>query len=270
MDFTPQFGMGSLPPRTDVRDYKVASAINAAELPISYSVPLYMSVKNQGGVNSCVAHALSSILEYHDKGENVLSTNFIYGGQYSICGRNGSGMYLRDACKIANHYGDTLETDCPGNTEVSDCYDIADEALTNEAAMEVAERFKIKSYATVKSDTDIKYAIMNYGPVLASVKWFYDTHVDDEGIMQTKHEGDFGYHAIVLYGWNEKGFLMQNSWGRGWGNQGRAILPYSYGIREAKAVVDADNDDIIVPRRNTFLDFIYKIINFFANLFPSR
>lgn len=270
MNFTPQFGMGSLPPRTDVRDYKVASAINAAELPVSYSVPLYMSVKNQGGVSSCVAHATASILEYHDKGEHTLSTNFIYGGQYSICGRDGRGMYLRDACKIVNHYGDALESDCPGNTEVTDCYGIADNALMDEAAMEAAARFKVKSYANANGDTDIKYAIMNYGPVLASVKWFYDTFVDDEGVMQTKHEGDFGYHAIVLYGWNEKGFLMQNSWGRGWGQQGRAILPYSYGICEAKAMVDADNDDIIVPKRNWFVDFFYRLINFFANLLPHR
>lgn len=270
MEQIPQFAMGALRPTTDVRDYKLkASAVCAADLPSEYTCEIKAKVKNQGSVNSCVAHAMASILEHHDGGENKLSTNFIYGGQYSICNREGAGMYLRDACKIVNTYGDPLEADCRGNTEVTDCYSIADATLANEDAMRIAERFKIKSYANLIGTQNVKYAIMNYGPVLGTVKWYYDTKVVD-GVMQTSHTGDYGYHAIVLYGWNEEGFLMQNSWGRDWGEGGRAILPYSYGLEEAKGIVDADNDDIVVPARNWLLDFVYEIINFICNLFSKK
>ena len=262
-----QYAFGALPPKIDVRDYKVASAaICKTILPIEYYWEPVAKVKNQGAVSSCVAHAMSTILEFHDNGQHELSTNFIYGGQKSICGRDGAGMYLRDACKIANKYGDTLEKHCGGNNEVPNCYSIADAALNNEEALGIAAAFKISSYADLKSNDDIKYAIMTYGPVLASVKWYDDTKVKN-GKMVSSYEGDYGYHAIVLYGWNEEGFLMQNSWGKTWGNGGRAILPYDYKIREAKGIVDAANDDIVVPPSNTILDFIYKIINFFANLF---
>ena len=271
MDFTPRFGMGSLPPKTDVRDYQVKAGVaRIAELPEEYSVEPCMKIKDQGCVSSCVAHATSTILEFHDGAKDTLSTNFIYGGQRAICEREGAGMYLRDACKIVKDYGNPLESQCRGNDEVPDCYDIAEKALSDTEVMETAKMYKINSYASVYTDADIKYAIMNYGPVLASVKWFYDTYVDDNNVMQTSHKGDYGYHAIVLYGWNKKGFLMQNSWGRSWGNKGRAILPYTYGINECRAIVDADNEDIVVPTRNRLLDIVYKIINFLCNLFPKK
>ena len=262
---------GALPPKTDVRDYKVAGAANEKiELPKEYSVDYLPPIKNQGGVSSCVAHATASILEYHDKGQHNLSTNFIYGGQNSICGRDGQGMYLRDACKIVRKYGDALEEDCRGNTEVQACYDLADAALADEEIISRASRFKINSYADANSIDDIKYAIFNYGPVLISVKWYKDYKVDKNGVMYTSETGDYGYHALMAYGWNETGFMIQNTWGKLWGNKGRAILPYQYKVREAKAMVDADNDDIIIPKRNKFLDIIYAILNFFANFFPKR
>ncbi|MFG6458550.1 hypothetical protein [Roseateles sp. BYS96W] len=35
-----------------------------------------------------------------------------------------------------------------------------------------------------------------------------------------------GGHAFALVGFNERGFVMQNSWGTGWGASGFAVLPY--------------------------------------------
>ena len=72
---------GALPPKTDLRDYKVAAA--NTQFPERFSVPFLPDVKNQKNVGSCVAHATSSVLEYFNKmetGENIpLSTDFIYG-----------------------------------------------------------------------------------------------------------------------------------------------------------------------------------------------
>jgi C1A family cysteine protease len=270
MDNLEERGLGALPPKIDVRDYKVAgAAVDTTALPKSFSLNPIMSIKSQGSVSSCVAHAVSSILEYHARAEHKLSTNFIYGAQFPLFNRDGKGMFLRDACKIVKDYGDPLEADCPGNFEVRACYDDAEAALNNEEIMKVALRFRIKSYVNLDSDKEIKYAIMNYGPVLASVKWYRDTVVRS-GVMESKLDGDYGYHAIVLYGWNEKGFLMQNSWGRFWGDNGRAILPYNYGICEAKALVDDERDDIVVPKRNKFIDILYRILNYVLNLFYKR
>ncbi|WP_102128458.1 hypothetical protein [Deinococcus planocerae] len=42
-----------------------------------------------------------------------------------------------------------------------------------------------------------------------------------------------GGHAFALVGYNEVGFLVQNSWGSGWGGGGFATLPYDDWLRSA-------------------------------------
>lgn len=261
---------GCNPPITDVRDYRLAKAVGI-ELPEKYSIPNLPKVKNQREVSSCVAHATSSILEYYDinNGDNTLSTNFIYGIQNKHCGHNGSGMYLRDACKIVRDFGDMLEKDCPGNNEVPDSWDIAESSLNDEDKANRAKAFVIKSYFKCSGEKDIKRAILNYGPVLCSVKWYDTFKCDNDGVLTGEKTGDYGYHAVMIYGWDERGFLCQNSWGKDWGNRGRFVLPYSIGVREAHGMVDLEDSEIVAPPRNTFLDIIYKIINFFANIFKN-
>ena len=71
---------GCKPSPKDLRDYKIA---NLSQRNITYPEHFILDnlpqIKNQTTVNSCVAHAMSSILEYHDKSVHTLSTNFIYG-----------------------------------------------------------------------------------------------------------------------------------------------------------------------------------------------
>ena len=261
---------GCNPPVVDVRDYKLAKASKDDSLPIAYSPMVLPNVKNQGSVSSCVAHATSSILEYHDLGigRNTLSTNFIYGIQKKECGHEGSGMYLRDACKIVTKYGDMLESECKGNDEIPKCWDIAEQSL-EDYGTENSLYFRAESYFNCKDNDDIKRAIYNYGPVLASVKWYDTFKVNEDGILEGKQSGDYGYHAIMIYGWNEEGFACQNSWGNRWGEKGRFILPYNIPVAEAKGIVDADDNTIVKPKRNGFLDIVYKIVNFILNIFKN-
>lgn len=260
---------GCLKSPIDVRDYKIASS-GKEDLPEEYEVSILPGVKNQKSVNSCVAHSTSSILEYYEKivgRDQKLSTNFIYGIQKAECGHEGQGMYLRDACKIVSKYGDMLEDDCPGNNEVPKCWDIAEIALNNEAYKSNASAFKIKSYFSCTSINAIKKAIMNYGPVLASIDWYDSYKPDSNGVLPTIKSGEHGYHAIMIYGWDETGFKCQNSWGKTWGNKGRFIAPYKIKIEEARCFVDEVDTKVIIPKRNNFLDFFYKIVNFILNLF---
>lgn len=262
---------GCLKSPTDVRDYKIACSTKEW-LPLEYEIDVLPRVKNQKNVNSCVAHSTSSILEYYENicgRDNKLSTNFIYGIQKSECGHEGQGMYLRDACKIVCKYGDMLENDCPGNTEVPECWEIAEKALENNKFKENAGSFKIKSYFRCNNNNAIKKAIMNYGPVLASINW-YDSYVpDDNGVLSTDKKGNSGYHAIMIYGWDVRGFKCQNSWGKYWGNDGRFISPYEIKIQEARCFVDEVDTKVIIPKRNTFFNLFYNLINFFMNLFKN-
>ena len=44
-------------------------------------------------------------------------------------------------------------------------------------------------------------------------------------VIQRKGRADGG-HAVALVGYTAQGFIVQNSWGRGWGAAGFALLPY--------------------------------------------
>lgn len=269
-------GKGALPAKTDVRDYRVKAT--SGDFPETFELNYLPKVKNQHAVNSCVAHATSSILEYFNKKEVnstvELSTNFIYGMQGVALGRYDSGMYLRDACKIVKEYGDPTEDTIKGNTEQPNCAKRLSEQLTDEVYAEAAIG-KIDSYARCRTEKEIKHALMNYGPVLASIKWYDDSIITHDGVIIMNTEADYGYHAIMIYGWNKKGWLCQNSWGSTWGNCGRFIYPFnntylSEKIEEAWLFVDAKNSDIYAPKRNKGFDFFYSIINFILNLFKGR
>lgn len=261
---------GCLPPVKDVRDYRLKKAAGATKLPSVFTLSILPRVKDQGSVRSCVAHASSSILEYHaihEGKEAKLSTAFIYGIQKDLCGRTESGMYLRDACKIVNTYGDMYEEDCEGNVEVPSAHKLAEDSLADIDKLTKASEFKIASYFKLKNNNDIKRAIMNYGPVLASVKWYDTFHLDSNDRLVGEQSGDYGYHAIMLYGWCPEGFVAQNSWGKNWGSGGSFVIPNEIAIREAWQWIDAEDGQIVKPVRNTFMDFVYKIVNYIINLF---
>ena len=251
----------------DSRDYTLkANVVSDCKVPEEYILPVKASIKNQKNVSSCVAHATSSILEYHSNPHQTLSTNFIYGIQNKLFNRDTEGMMLRDACKIVANYGDMLEEDCPGNTEIPNCYDSALNAFCDEDKVERASQFRISSYFYCINQDHIKYAIYKHGPVLASIKWYKDYKVNKSGILEGSHTGSYGYHAVMVYGYNKDGFLCQNSWGASWGNSGRFILPYNIKFVEARGLVDWNGeDDLKKPKVDGFFNTIYKIFNLLVN-----
>lgn len=258
---------GCRPSPFDIRDHRVRAVCTQA-LPEEFQLDFSdIAIKNQKSVSSCVAHAMSTILEYHAKGKYTLSTNFIYGIRKRLFAQEGKGMYLRDACKIVTTYGDPVEEDCPGNTEIPNVYDIASRALDNEEIMRSAADFRTKSYYKCDTIEDVKAALCNYGPILASVKWYDDFKVS-KGVLTGGKSKGYGYHAIVIYGYNSQGFLCQNSWGKYWGDKGRFILPYEIELREARGLVDMDNDNYVTPPKiKGFWNTLYKILNMIVNLF---
>ena len=262
-----EHGLGCLHEKLDIRDYKLKKGIAmSVAFPPSYVCEGYRNVKSQGSVGSCVAHATTEILEFHNGGQK-LSTNFIYGIHKKLYATPGPGMYLRDACKIVREYGDPIYDLCPGNTEVNKVYTIAEEAFDKKEVLQNAAKYRIDSFAKLNSISDIKYALMNYGPVLSSVDWYSNNKVVNGVLIQGGEKN--GGHAIMLYGWNEQGWLMQNSWGKSWGKGGCCVLPYDYKLTGTYSFVPASSmdTDVVIPARNKFVEVIFSIINAILNLF---
>lgn len=61
-----KYVLGALFSKPDVRDYKIACALDESQFPENFELKLPI-IKNQGSVGSCVAHAISEVVEYHHK-----------------------------------------------------------------------------------------------------------------------------------------------------------------------------------------------------------
>ena len=256
---------GAVKSPIDIRDY----TINAIQdLPNEFQLHT-PAIKNQGSESTCVAHALSSVIEYHYERQHdtkkKFSTDFIYGYRnpgYYI----GDGMVIRDALKTVQKVGDTYKTDCSGNSD----YQTAMKKVSDnkENLVKLAYPHRITSYVSLKSEQEIKTALYTTGPVIISMNWHNGYKLVND-VYTYKTGAQYGRHCVMIYGWNETGWLIQNSWGAAWAKDGRFILPYDFKINEAWGIVDNIQDseliDINVPTTNTFLNFLSKCYNKLAN-----
>ena len=261
--------LGAIPSEKDVRDYKgVAKTVN---FPTEFELKM-VRVKNQGSTGSCVAHAISSVIEYFNSVQNndktEMSTVYIYGNRENST-HKGEGMIIRKAIAATCKYGDVPKVDFPGNKEVPEA--IKDFEQAKESLYEKGQLSKFTSYYRLNSKNDIKASLINNGPVVMSLRWYDDIKVK-QGVITTECGSSDGNHCMVIYGWNEQGWKILNSWGLGWGNRGRAILPYDVPLREAWGIIDTyTNDnlkdmDIEKPFNSSLGKIIAKIINAILNL----
>lgn len=87
---------------------------------------------------------------------------------------------------------------------------------------------------TIPSVKEMKEAISKYGPLAAAVKvtqsfQAYSSGVFDE-IKNSKLQPRDVNHAITIVGWDDskKAYLVKNSWGKKWGQNGYIWVAYGY------------------------------------------
>jgi C1A family cysteine protease len=98
--------------------------------------------------------------------------------------------------------------------------------------------------------------------------WYKDYKLKN-GVYTYTNKETRGYHCVCIYGWDERGWLVHNSWGRSWGQQGKFVVPFDFKWREAWAIVDSieGEGDIVRPEDNWFVKTFSTIINAIANFF---
>ena len=231
---------GALTSPTDVRNYRMVSASSIGGLPITYEIQNMPDVKNQGFYSACVAYALAVIAEWHCRryGDETadLSPFYNYGNRrYTTW--TGKGLYSCDALKTARKVGFVTTKQFPYKGEMPSIQENFEREYDELVDVGMPNRFS-ETYV-VRTQEEIKTALMVHGPVLTSIEWYADIRVKD-GVITTKAEANDrnSNHAMVIYGWNETGWLIQNSYGTLWGNKGRAVLPYSVPLRETYGIID--------------------------------
>jgi len=75
----------------------------------------------------------------------------------------------------------------------------------------------------------LKYALYNFGPAVALMEIRTDFLFYGTGIYSPVWGGREGYHAVLIVGYDDAGqyFIVKNSWGTDWGEDGYARISYS-------------------------------------------
>ena len=166
-------------------------------------------------------------------------------------------MYPREAIKTLKNIGDVENQYFNHNKEMNEIKQLVDKNIKE--LKPIAEPYKILSYARIYGIDDIKSCIIKDTPVPISIPVYGDIELDENNIIQITNKSISGYHMILVYGWNEYGFLIQNSWGKDWGNNGTAILPYEYPIDSAWAISTNKNNLNI---KTSFWQKLYKWLQY--------
>lgn len=220
-----------------------ASATLGSRVVLTDYVP---PVRSQGQYGTCTAwatgyytrtimHARENDLSPSDleDDKNVFSPLDVYlnlDGRRENCG----GSWPGEAFEVMQERGIATLATAPYEN-LGDCSQGPKSSWTTEAA-----EYKIESYRTVDHNNaeDVK-SYLNMGrPVQISCRLGLDfeTKRDGEVMYNGDYSGepdDHGYHAMVCVGYDdEKGsngaFLIVNSWGTYWGDEGYAWIDYDY------------------------------------------
>ncbi len=202
------------------------------EIPESVDLRQWFGpVEDQGEQNSCTAFAVSSIMEFlvnRGTGSLVdLSPAFLYWHTRNRSGATNadSGASLYDAISTASELGVALEALCPFSDEQFSTQP------TQAANDDAADRRATAAFNVPRDIKAIKEALASGFPVAVSLKvnkkmgansaYITAPNPDDPGL---------GYHAMVVVGYNDRGniFIVRNSWGRDWADNGYCYMPYRY------------------------------------------
>ena len=237
---------------TRAYDYSKICTIKDEDVPASYKIKNIPHVLDQGMVGSCVAHGLAENLQanhFKNTGEMLdLSVLEIYGLWRRDEFDNESGMYIQTALNRGREIGTIPRRLAPENIEVPDAIKKAKEY---QEMYPDAFAFKIGSYFEIrkngKFEMNLKKAILQF----------------DLPVIIVRSTGGT-WHCEIAIGWDEEGIILQNSWGREWGDNGLHHYK-AKNLEEAYVVI---MDDIKIPFTDVDEHWAKKYIRnlYFANI----
>jgi len=240
---TNQFQLGWKKDPEDVRDVVSARALAAPKkLPYKFQLPVDLPIYDQGPIGSCTANSGCSCYMYECM-EKYLEFNpsrlFLYYNTRLIEGttEEDSGAYIRDTFKSMNKHGVCSEKMWQ--------YDVNRfTQKPNDAAYTDALTHKAIQYARVPQD---KFAIQRTlltGAAISFGFYVYESfmkgnwhRISGKMPIPKSTEKLLGGHAVTIVGYDnrKRSFLIQNSWGEGWGIKGKFWMPYAYLLDPSRA-----------------------------------
>ena len=188
---------GCKPSKIDASDKKITKPI-VSKIPAKYDFKnALMPIQNQGQTNMCVTYAISSYLNWvadmkhkTPKKNNNVDLKELYNARADK--KHDNGMSIKEALLYLKTHG-------------------VKSGIGN---------MKINGYGIIGSTSIAKQAIFANGPIVIALPVYddskYDNFWDGSNLV--------GYHAVALVGYDEKGFILRNSWGTSYARQGYSYL----------------------------------------------
>lgn len=204
-----------LPNRIDLREY-------------------FSEVRSQGKFGTCVPFATTALREYYiAKDAGARGTDITYLSPSYIYYPSGpkDGMYFESAFQILKQEGVPPETErlYDLNPENTNQFKEPLTALQQKNAVP----YKISSYQAIRQANmiaDIKQAVANQDPVLVGIHVYpnFDATPTSGIVPPVTEKKSRGGHALVIVGYDETNqwFIVRNSWGTKFGDQGYAYMHY--------------------------------------------
>jgi len=229
------FKLGGYRPEKQNSKDKKYSASRDRQLPPNVDLRSYMTpVENQGNSNSCTANAMAGAYEYLTNrilGQSAdVSRLFIYYNARELDGdcSQDQGTYLKSCVKVLRKHGA-----CSENTWSFNLDQILEQPPKK--AYKEAANFRVEDAARVEIDLHTMQSCLAEGyPFAFGLQLFSSfQQAGSTGLVpmpdpdNEKHDGG---HAMLCVGYSDvdQVFIVRNSWGTDWGEQGYCYIPYDY------------------------------------------
>jgi len=221
---------GYIPDKPDQRDW-VYSARRKA-LPESIDLrDKFPPIYHQKGAD-CVPNALCGAFGYEERYFRP-SRMFVWYNTRSITGNQdlNTGTTIKNGIKTMANDGVCSEAKWR--------YIQPHDKRPTEACYYQGQKHQILEYYKLVNPSirDVKNCLAEGYPItigLTLFKSFWKSKVKKTGIVKMPcrflfwTEETSAHHAVVVVGYNTKGFICRNSWGSQWGDQGYLYLPFRY------------------------------------------
>lgn len=218
------------PDPLDFRDRMYEATL--VEVPPRRPLDLYRKIKvpilNQGAEGACTGFGLATVINYllclHGKGSfRPVSPRMLYdmAKRYDEWpGETYEGSSARGAMKGWHKHGVCAERVWPQKAET-------DSQLTADRSADALTRPLGAYYRVNHRDLICMHSALTEVGVLYASSEVHEgwNEVGADGEIPLKNK-IIGGHAFAIVGYDERGFWMQNSWGRSWGKGGFGLIRY--------------------------------------------
>ena len=221
-----KYSLNLLKSPEDKRDYIFKSV---DEVPKTFDMRnCIKEVRDQGTQGSCFAFATAAMKEYQENKdynfEGYMSPQFFYDNRSNLYDKdktNDEGMYGRDVMKLLKTIGICTEDEYKYGLEYSKTKDKIPKSIYDSAIKHIC-----KGYASIETIEQLKYALYKNGPCLIC----FPVYNYGKYMWKKEYKGQkfLGGHAMCVVGYTKSAFIIRNSWGNKWEDNGYCYYPFSH------------------------------------------